>query len=208
MVNPFEDPGDGRMLAVWNYYGQLSDQPVRIEIDWTTFGTDSDEWITVPSEITLQANESSKVPMTITVPIDANPGLHQHGLLISSNDLHPNGTPTQSINDRSWTLPVVTNVPWIGPFALNAKPVDGNVSNQTLYSEEWISGATRWDWRAESGDWRFLSIEWPEEWATGGTAVIDVDWDDNPYTDIDVLWLSETPHGLSLIHISAPTSPY
>ena len=96
-------------------------------------------------------------------------------------------------NDRSWTLPIVTNVPWIGPFELNAKPVDGNVSNQTLYSEEWISGATRWDWRAESGDWRFLSIEWPEEWATGGTAVIDVDWDDNPYTDIDVLWLSETP---------------
>ena len=204
MGNPFEDSGDGLMLAVWNYNGQLSDQPVRIEIDWTTFGTDSDEWITVPSEITLQANESSKVPMTITVPIDANPGLHQHGLLISSNDLHPNGTPTQSINDRSWTLPVVTNVPWIGPFALNAKPVDGNVSNQTLYSEEWISGATRWDWRAESGDWRFLSIEWPEEWATGGTAVIDVDWDDNPYTDIDVLWLSETPHGYS----SENSTPY
>ena len=46
MGNPFEDPGDGLMLAVWNYNGQLSDQPVRIEIDWTTFGTDSDEWMT------------------------------------------------------------------------------------------------------------------------------------------------------------------
>ena len=26
---------DGLMLAVWNYNGQLSDEPVRIEIDWT-----------------------------------------------------------------------------------------------------------------------------------------------------------------------------
>ena len=34
--------------------------------------------------------------------------------------------------------------------------------------------------------------------------VIDVDWDDNPYTDIDVLWLSETPHGYS----SENSTPY
>ncbi len=204
MGNPFEDSGDGLMLAVWNYNGQLSDEPVRIEIDWTSFGTDSDEWITVSSEIILQPNETNAVPMTISVPLDADPGLHQHGLLISSSDLHQDGTASQSSNDRTWTLPVVTNVPWVGPFSLNARPVDGNVSNQTLYSEEWISGATRWDWRAESGDWRFLSIEWPEEWATGGTAVIDVDWEDNPYTDIDVLWMSETDHGYS----SENSTPY
>ena len=83
-------------------------------------------------------------------------------------------------------------LPWIGPFSLEAKPLDGNVSNQTLYDESWIGGATRWNWRAESGDWRFLTVEWPEEWDTGGTAILDVDWDDNPYTDIDVLWLTET----------------
>ena len=110
---------------------------------------------------------------------------------------------------RNWTLPVVTNVPWSGPFSLVPKPLDGNVSNQTLYDESWISGATRWDWRAESGDWRFLTVEWPAEWDTGGTAILDVDWSDtvegfdanfnstyydNIYSDIDVLWLSETPH--------------
>ncbi len=26
-------------------------------------------------------------------------------------------------------------------------------------------------------------------------AILDVNWEDNPYTDIDVLWLSETQHG-------------
>ena len=197
MGNPLQDSGDGLMLAVWNYNGQLSDDPVRIEIDWTSFGTDPDEWISVPPEVILQPNQSTSVPMVVSVPVDSDPGLHQHGLLIQSTELDTNGSQIESESNRSWTLPVVTNVPWVGPFSINARPVDGNVSNQTLYTEEWISGATRWDWRAESGDWRFLSIEWPEEWDTGGTAIIDVDWGDNPYTDIDVMWLSETQHGYS-----------
>ncbi len=53
----------------------------------------------------------------------------------------------------------------------------------------------RWSWRAESGDWRFLTVEWPEELGGDGSIVLDVDWNDNPYTDIDVLWLTESPHG-------------
>ena len=99
------------------------------------------------------------------------------------------------IRDRSWTLPIVTNVPWEGPFSLVPNPLDGNVTNQTLYTESWISGAMRWAWRPESGDWRFLTVDWPEELDQDGAIILDVDWDDNPYTDIDVLWLTETNHG-------------
>ena len=51
----------------------------------------------------------------------------------------------------------------------------------------------RWGWRPESGDWRFLTVDWPEE-LDDGVAILDVDWDNNPFTDIDVLWLTETPH--------------
>ena len=96
---------------------------------------------------------------------------------------------------HQWTLPVITNVPYTAPVDIIARPLDGNVSNQTLYSESWISGAQRWSWRAESGDWRIMTVDWPEALDTGGTAIIDVDWDNNPYTDIDVLWMSQTPHG-------------
>ena len=192
---PFEDARDGLFLGVWNYNGQLSDDPVRIEVDWTAFGSAGDDWITLPSTTVIPANDSTFTQMTVSVPTGAQPGLHQHGVLIESFELDQGGNLTTTVPNRNWTLPVVTNVPWIGPFTLDAKPLDGNVSNQTLYDESWISGATRWNWRAESGDWRFLSVEWPEEWDTGGTAILDVDWEDNPYTDIDVLWLSETPHG-------------
>ena len=192
---PFEDARDGLFLGVWNYNGHQSDDPVRIEIDWTAFGSTDDDWITLPITTVVPANGSASTQLTVSVPADAESGLHQHGVLIESFELDQAGNLTSTIPHRNWTLPVVTNVPWSGPFSLDARPLDGNVSNQTLYDEEWISGATRWDWRAESGDWRFLSVEWPEEWDTGGTAILDVDWEDNPYTDIDVLWLSEMPHG-------------
>jgi subtilisin family serine protease len=193
--NPFEDARDGIFLGVWNHNGDLSDEPVRIEIDWTAFGSADDQWISIPPTMVVNANSNDTIQMNITVPEDAESGLHQHGVLIES--FHYQDGNASIISHRNWTLPVVTNVPWSGPFEITPNPLDGNVSNQTLYDEEWISGATRWNWRAESGDWRFLTIDWPEEWDTGGTVILDVDWDDNPYTDVDVLWLDETPHGYS-----------
>ena len=194
--NPFEDASDGIFLGVWNHNGDLSDDPVRIEVDWTAFASADDEWLSLPSSSVVSANSTTTITMDIQVPIDAESGLHQHGVLIETFDY--NNLTSSSISHRNWTLPVVTNVPWSGPFEIIPKPLDGNVSNQTLYDEEWISGATRWNWRAESGDWRFLTIDWPSEWDTGGTVILDVDWDDNPYTDIDILWLDEAPHGYSM----------
>jgi len=193
--SPFDDARDGIFLGVWNYNGDLSDEPVRIEIDWTAFGSMDHEWISIPPTMVVGSESNNSIQMNIQVPIDAESGLHQHGILIESFYYQDGNASITS--HRNWTLPVVTNVPWSGPFEIKAKPLDGNMSNQTLYDEEWISGATRWNWRAESGDWRFLTVDWPDEWDTGGTVILDVDWDDNPYTDVDILWLDETPHGYS-----------
>ena len=189
---PFEDARDGLLLGVWRNGDSPSGMDnVRIEVDWTSFGIVQDNWISTSENAILGPNSHTKVPITVSVPVDAQPGLHQHGIRIESqNDSSTNST-------RAWTLPVVTNVPWQGPFTLLPKPLDGNVSNQTLYTESWISGAMRWSWRPESGDWRFLTVEWPEELDDDGAIILDVDWNDNPYTDIDVLWLSETPHEYS-----------
>ena len=186
---PFEDARDGLLLGVWRYDGEPSGlDSVRIEVDWTAFGIENDEWISVPETTQVQANSVHSFLAQVTVPADATPGLHQHGIRIESH------SESVANSSRVWTLPVVTNVPWEGPFTITPKPLDGNASNQTLYTESWISGAMRWSWRPESGDWRFLTVEWPEELDEDGAIILDVDWDDNPFTDIDVLWLSETPH--------------
>jgi len=182
---PFDDMGDGMFLGVSRRDASPSGlENVSIEWDWTAFGPVSDSWISTlhssgempPSSI--PPNSTISYNFTVNVPIDAESGLHQHGLVINGQ-----------------TLPIITNVPYTAPIDITARPLDGNVSNQTLYSESWISGAQRWSWRAESGDWRIMTVDWPESLDTGGTAIIDVDWDDNPFTDIDVLWMSQTPHG-------------
>ena len=191
---PFEDARDGLMLGVWRHVDEFSDEdPVRIEIDWTTFGKVEDQWIDVQTESLILGGKNETISMNISVPESTNPGLYQHSLFIET--LTKDSTGNFTISEYNWSLPIVTNVPWEGPFSLMPNELDGNVSNQTLYTESWISGATRWNWRAESGDWRFLTIDWPSELDTGGMAILDVNWDDNPYTDIDVLWLSETQHG-------------
>ena len=193
---PFEDASDGLILGVWRQVDEFSDEdPVRIEVDWTTFGLVTDDWITIIGENMISGGQSNLIMMNISIPEGTNPGLYQQGLDI--NSLLPDSEGNFTIFKNNWKLPIVTNIPWEGPFSLLPKPLDGNTSNQTLYTESWISGATRWNWRAESGDWRFLTIDWPAELDTGGMAILDVNWDDNPYTDIDVLWLSETAHGYS-----------
>ncbi|SVA63997.1 uncharacterized protein METZ01_LOCUS116851, partial [marine metagenome] len=192
---PFEDARDGLLLGVWRYDGQLSGaDPVRIEVDWTAFGSVEDDWISAPATVQATGQGTTTVEMVVSVPEDASPGLRQHGILVQSYQVDDQGQPTGEPH-RNWTMPVVTNVPWQGPFTLLPGPLDGNASNQTLYTESWISGAMRWSWRAESGDWRFLTVEWPEEMGDEGSIILDVDWDDNPYTDIDVLWLTEVAHG-------------
>ena len=179
---PFDDMGDGLFLGVSRRDASPSGlENVSIEWDWTAFAAVSDSWISTFHSIgppsSLPANSTISYNFTVSVPLDAEPGLHQHGLVI---------------NER--TLPIVTNVPYTAPIDITARPLDGNVNNQTLYDEAWISGAQRWNWRAESGDWRIMTVDWPESLDTGGTAIIDVNWDDNPYTDIDVLWMSQKPH--------------
>jgi len=186
---PFDDAMDGLLLGVWRYGEDLSGaDPVRIEIDWTSFGLIEDDWIGIPLSFPVPSGQQAEASISVSVPPDATPGLHQHGIIIHSTE---GGNTAKT---HTWTLPIVTNVPWSGPFTLLPPNLDGNVSNQSLYTESMISGAMRWSWRAESGDWRFLTVEWPEELTSEGAILIDVDWDDNPYTDIDALWLTETPH--------------
>ena len=50
---------------------------------------------------------------------------------------------------------------------------------------------------AQNSDWKAFSIDWPTGYTTNGTALIDVDWPDNDFTDIDVFWMSEVDHPYS-----------
>jgi hypothetical protein len=193
--NPHDWDGDGLLLGVYREYIRAPDKtPLHIEMDWTAFGPASDSWISAPSLVTVPANSSMTVPVTIDVPPDADGGLRQHGLRLQAHEVDANGTAIANGTVRKWSWPVITNVGWNGPFTATPLPVDGNLSNQTLYEETWLQGAQRWGWRSESGDWKFLTLDWPTSLSGNGSIIIDVDWANNTYTDVDVHWMSEIAH--------------
>ncbi len=184
--NPHDWGGDGLIVALWReFVRDPNKDPVHIEFDWTAFGPTNDSWIQAPSNLTIPANQSTRVNVTIDVPPNASGGLKQHGLRIHA---------TTNNTSRDWSWPVITNVGFSGPFTLSPPHIDGNVSNQTLYDETWLQGAQRWGWRAESGDWKFLTMDWPTSLSGNGSILVDIDWPDNPYTDVDVHWMSEADH--------------
>ena len=56
------------------------------------------------------------------------------------------------------------------------------------YNNGSVFGANDWNWRAESGDWRFFYFDVPVEPASGSHFLVETTWeDDAPYTDLDTL---------------------
>ena len=193
--NPHNWDGDGLIVALWReHIRDPNKDPLHIEFDWTAFGPANDSWITAPSNLTIAPQSSALVNVTIDVPATARGGLKQHGLRIEA--MTNNTT-------RDWSWPVITNVGFNGPFSITPRPTDGNVSNQSLYDETWLQGAQRWGWRAESGDWKFLTLDWPTTLSGNGSILVDVDWPNNPYTDVDIHWMSEADHPF---YLDAPSA--
>ncbi|MBT4060207.1 MAG: S8 family serine peptidase [Euryarchaeota archaeon] len=185
---PHEREGDGLLLGVYrrNIRTDMMD-PIPIEIDWTGFGPSTNtSWLTpCAGSGVIPANGTMNVNCRVSVPVNAIPGIRQEQVKFEFESNN---------SSYSWSLPVIVNVASNGPVNLVPKPIDGNMSNQSLYTETWIQGAQRWGWRSESGDWKFLTFDWPYNLSQDGAIVIDVDWPDNSYTDVDVIWMSESRH--------------
>jgi len=186
MGMPLEHSDSGILVAVWLEEVRTSNvDPVQMEIDITTFGYSSNPWIQNIPDVNVLSGDEEIVTINLDVPLDAYPGLHQQAVMITAN----NGTNTS----HSWPLPVIVNVAMEGPSELFSMKLDDVVENQSLYRSTWMQGGQGWGWREESGDWKSISLDWPSNLSTGNI-LIDVDWDDNIWTDVDAHLLSEQAH--------------
>lgn len=183
--DPWEEDCDGILLAISRDETRTGHvDPVPVSIDITGFSPSVDSWLSTTSSMWIPPSSSRNLSVSVSVPIDAVPGLKQSGIRVDDG------------RGRDWLLPIVTTVAGEGPTRWIPPTIDGNLSNQTLYRETWIQGAQRWGWRAESGDWKAFAVDWPVN-MTDGSIIIDVDWPDNGHTDIDAFWLSEISHPFS-----------
>ncbi|HIH81729.1 MAG TPA: hypothetical protein HA309_04760, partial [Candidatus Thalassarchaeaceae archaeon] len=70
--NPHNWEGDGLIVALWREFIRAPNKdPLYIEFDWTAFGPANDSWISAPSNLTLAAQSTSMVNVTIDVPLSA-----------------------------------------------------------------------------------------------------------------------------------------
>jgi hypothetical protein len=74
-----------------------------------------------------------------------------------------------------------------GSLQFGGKDVAAAQDDQ-LYNNGAVFGAGSWDWRAESGDWRFFFYDVGKAPPEGAQFLADTSWDDAaPFTDLDTL---------------------
>ena len=127
-------------------------------------------WLSTSARsVTVPAGGSATFDATMAVPALAGVGLYQG--FIRLND----GTNVSSI-------PVVANVAaWSTDFTFGGPP-----DSTSPYDNGQVLCYQDWDWRAESGDWRFFFVDVPDGTPMGASLLVDTRWT-GANTDIDTL---------------------
>ncbi len=85
------------------------------------------------------------------------------------------------------SIPVVANVAaWSTDFLFGGPP-----DSTSPYDNGQVFGYFDWDWRAESGDWRFFFVDVPDSTPEGTNLLVDTRWT-GANTDIDTLVMGPT----------------
>jgi len=78
----------------------------------------------------------------------------------------------------------------------------------SLYNNGSIFGANTWQWRAESGDWRFFYFDVPDEPADGSLLLVNTTWQGGKPTDIDTLVFGHSENHFQVFPDSVFGAPY
>jgi subtilisin family serine protease len=145
---------------------------VHVKVEISCWNRVSWPWMSLSdSSLTLPAHSSSSIGATLSVPADAALGIYDGQILLTQ------GT-------RKTVVPVSVNV--AGESA--NMEFGGTNPYQTLMDNRKVFGYQDWNWRAESGDWRYYSADVPDSPAlpTGARWLVHTSWDATP-TDNDTL---------------------
>jgi hypothetical protein len=162
------------------------------------------------STVTVPARGSATIDATVSVPADQAIGLYEGAILVDDpgyifrlylpkvtnenvtvGDVVGADGPAalQVTNAHQSVVPVVVNVAaaFDGSLELGGEAAD---TPELLYNNGVVQGHFTWNWREESGDWRFFFFDVDAEPMPGTRLIVrDVWLDDAPPSDIDTLIL-------------------
>jgi hypothetical protein len=156
-------------------------------------------WLTTP------ASANGSFNATLAVPAGTPAGMYE-GAIVASKGGHDTAIPV--------SLTVAVDAPqdsagnFTGSMTFGGAGVAAAQANLP-YNNGSVFGATDWNWRAESGDWRFFYFDVPVEPASGSLFLIETTWDDDaPYTDLDTLIMGRSENHYQLAGDGAFGAPY
>lgn len=127
-----------------------------------------DPWITIgQNHVSVPAGGTADFPATISIPAAAPPGFYEGELILAVG-----GTET--------VVPVHTTVAAQGTnftFGMGSMETD-TIAQPSLMPNNMIAGYQDWNWRAESGDWRFYMTDVADDAALpeGATWLVRTSW--------------------------------
>ncbi len=157
------------------------------------------DWLSTPGVA------SDSFEATLTVPEGTPAGMYE-GAIVASN------------GDRATAIPVVVTV------AVEAGQADDGTLTGSLrfggadvaadqevlpYNNGAVFGSHDWNWRPESGDWRFFYLDVPETPTPGSLFLVNTTWEDSAPTDLDTLVFGRSENHFQVTPIfGLPENPF
>ena len=189
MSNPHDRKEDGILLTL-RHRDRIAQVPqTDLQIEASFWRNRRWSWVRTPRSVRVPAGGTATFNANIRVPRSTPYGMYE-GAIIAS------------YGDQEVVIPVTVSVAASGAnFAFGGS---NRQSQRWIYDNGAVFGYTDYNWRAESGDWRFFYFDVPASEGTSGTApyvVVRNQWS-APGTDIDTIVLGPD------VDDATPTSIY
>jgi hypothetical protein len=170
---PWERMHDGLLVGIFHPATTAMRPLTNLTVLVEAYEAVDDAWVSAtPAAVTLPPGGTAQVAATVAVPANAAIGFYESALVLEAG------------GNRT-TVPIGVNV------ASNSPEFEFSSTGETsLYRNGQLFGGFNWQWRYESGDWRYYFVDVPDSYPLnrGAQLIANVSWDGVP-TDVDVFIL-------------------
>ncbi len=155
--DPLDRMMDGIFIGIRHLNHGSFDQPIVIQYRVDFYQEVDAPWITAgPMTVTVPAGGITIITPTVSVPSDMPPGMYEGAIEVTDPGMPPTYTANTSV------IPVTLNVgaEFQSGMTLGGTDTYNSPYNaDSPYNNAAVRGLFDWGWRAESGDWRFFSVD-------------------------------------------------
>ncbi|MCB0217185.1 MAG: S8 family serine peptidase [Chloroflexi bacterium] len=191
--HPLERWSDGLYAALWHSGRStaITNTHLTLRLDYYAYEDNADTELSTET-LSIPAGGEASFDLTLNVPADAPAGAYQGAIFADyargEGDLPAAAPGGYELPQQRVVIPINANVAssydWSGSVTLGGEAAE---DMDAPYSNGLFRGHFRWNWRPESGDWRFFFVDAASEPDPGTYWLFRTTWDDpqDRQSDID-----------------------